>query len=298
MNMLMKVKIRQNSCYLILIAILLGLFHENPASGQEVSNPENRLAEKIHDTLKELHAIRMERQVLNEQQKLKIAEVNGQIKRIENDIEKTTTDLLGEKTIEDKMLSEIDKNMEFKEATENLLSGSVERSLPVAIRIKERLDVGIPYRKRERQDKTNRIITGLEQSHLKDRAEAVLDCLSFIYEELRLADSISLWNEPVLLDEGKRSLHAYQIRMGLVEQYFISEDGQVAGIAAKKPGQDWILQPDLVPREQIKLLLDTLQERRPPDVIPVPFSIKEGSTFPIQEKELGNQISVQSKTGS
>ena len=82
---------------------------------------------------------------------------------------------------------------------------------------------------------------------------------------MRLLKTRQLTNAEVLLGGG-RTKHAYVARLGLVNELFVSEDGEIVGIAARRAAEPWRLVTDPVDRKRIVNALQMLQQRRPPRV--------------------------------
>ncbi len=268
-----KINRRASKSRLVITVLLLSMCLVLPAFGQEGPNEKKQLARRIRETVEEAHAVRLERLRLREQHQAEIAEVERHIERLKDDIEKTNTTLQEERKLVGDLEATIEKDTKIKQVTELVIARAAKIFLPAAERVKKRVDTGITYRRKERQEQIARIIEGIGNPDPQVQADSLNDYLSFLAEELRLANSVNLWNEPVLLDDGKRQKHAYQIRLGLVNHFFISEDGKTIGLAAKEADREWNLNLDDARQQQLRAVLDILQERRPPRVISVPCAI-------------------------
>ena len=125
------------------------------------------------------------------------------------------------------------------QATRDLLAETSMHALAAASEVKQRIASGIPYKRAERLATIDDVIDGLKSDDPAGRGRAIQDFWTLYIEDLRLGRSIDLWNEPVLIDGGKLRKNSYQVRLGLIGQFFISEDGEIAGIAAMEQSHDW-----------------------------------------------------------
>ncbi len=244
-----------------------------PAFGQENQDEPDggkQLAHKIHETVEAIHAVRLERLRLQEQHESNVGEIERQIERLRDDLEKTDAAVREEAEKLHAVKAQVEQDKRAKRAAELLVSQVAASVLDAAGRMAKRVSAGIPYRKPQRQEQIGRVVEELGDSDLLVQADALTDYFSFCAEELRLAGSVHLWNEPVLLDGGKRQTHTYQVRLGLVNQFFVSEDGETVGLAARRTDREWDLQVDRSRRRQLRVILDVLQQRRPPEIVPVP----------------------------
>lgn len=274
---------------LVLAALLICLHIGVPAPGQKALDAKRALARKIHETIERIHTRRAERLRLREQHQAHTGEVERQIERMKDEIERTGAVLREERKRVEELGARLEAARKIKRKGERLLSKAVEVAMPSVEKMTGRVSSGIPCRRKERREQIERIMAGLRSSVLREQADALVDYSTFHAEELRLANSIDLWNEPVLLDGGKREVHAYQIRLGLVNQFFVSEDGRTIGLAVGEVGREWDLKPDPVQCRQIRTALEILQERRPPGVFSVPFGIPTSSSS--REKPQANPAS-------
>ncbi len=134
---------------------------------------------------------------------------------------------------------------------------------------------GVPFEKQKRTALLDAIADGLISGDALRIADSFDDLWRFVERELQLAKSVEIWNEHVLLDDGRRLRHAWQVRIGMVNQFFVSEDNEEIGIALRNGG--WLLKR---PSELGSLLkaLHILQKRSYPDIIPVHIVLPSPST--------------------
>jgi len=254
-----------------------------PAFGQENQDETDggkALARKIHETVEAIHAVRLERLRLQEQHKSDVGEIDRQIERLRNDLEQTDAAVREEAAKLRAVEAHVEEDKRAKQRAELVVSQAAASALDAAGGMAARVRGGIPYHKPQREERIGRVVEGLEDRDLLVQADALSNYFSFCAGELRLAGSVQLWNEPVLLDGGERQTHAYQVRLGLVSQFFVSEDGGTVGLAARQTGREWDLEVNRSRQRQLRAILDVLQQRRPPEVVavPCPASAVCGST--------------------
>lgn len=104
------------------------------------------------------------------------------------------------------------------------------------------------------------------------QAEGLTGLWTLLGEELRLSTSIDFWNDTVDLPDGRRK-HAYIARLGLVQQTFVSEDGQSVGLAGLQDELPW--HTTLSEREgrQVRDAASIFQQQQPPQFTPVPLAL-------------------------
>ena len=141
---------------------------------------------------------------------------------------------------------------------------------PIARRMALRISSGIPHRRDKRAAEFIEVDRILSLGDDKGNARALLRFWGAVAEELRLLKTRQLTNVEVPLGDG-RTKHAYVARLGLVNELFVSEDGETVGIAARRAAEPWRLVTDPVDRKRIVNALQMLQQRRPPRVELLPF---------------------------
>jgi hypothetical protein len=141
---------------------------------------------------------------------------------------------------------------------------------PLAAAAALRIEGGIPFRRSERVAEL-RAAASLLEGAAADRAAGLRRLLAFLDSEQPLLRSTEVWSAPVALD-AHTTVHAYHLRIGLIGQAFVSEDGAVAGVPAKEPGREWLLDLPAARQEAVCAALRVLQRRKAPAI----------STFPVQ----------------
>ena len=243
-----------------------------PVFGEE-QDSKKQLSIKIRRTVEAIHAVRMKRLRMQEQYQARIDEIQKQIKRLEADLKDTITDVHNEKACVDKLSAGIKRFKEFNKAVTYLLTKTTNMILPVLKRMQYRVAAGIPYHRDERLARVESIIEDVSNADIMTKGEGLKNFWLFVSEELQLAKSIKLWNEPVFLEGGKRRKHAYQVRLGLVNQFFIAEDAVSIGLASKDAAGGWNMGLGELYCGKLRNALQILQQRRPPELISIPFTV-------------------------
>ena len=91
-----------------------------------------------------------------------------------------------------------------------------------------------------------------------------------IEEELRLMKTRELLNAEVEVAAGRRK-HAYRVRLGLINELCVTEDGAEVGVASHAPAAPWAFLTQPEERSRVVSAVEILQERRTPRLSVVPF---------------------------
>lgn len=228
-------------------------------------------ARLLQKQLSELHDLRRQRQLAIAEIKARDHELEDQIARLEQQaqaLEANVAELKDEHGDLEAEIHDADTHVYGFGDWQNHLCKFV---LPVAERLVLAIQRGVHYQRSERLKRARGLVTKLRAKDRAGRCEALREFFELCGEELQASRSFDFWNEPVELPDGRR-VQAYQLRVGLLNQAFLSEDGQVFGVAARDSSRDWFL--DLNKAEQQALLrtLESLQGRRSPELLPLPFA--------------------------
>ncbi|MDT8391880.1 MAG: hypothetical protein RRC34_15365 [Lentisphaeria bacterium] len=104
--------------------------------------------------------------------------------------------------------------------------------------------------------------------------KAVRELTDLLRRRLSRMSSTELTNAPVSLNDHETQLHAYQIRLGLALEFFVSEDRESIGVMSPTGSGTWDMV--MAPREKQAFIrgLDILQGRQPPTLIWIPWVIR------------------------
>ena len=156
-------------------------------------------------------------------------------------------------------------------ATQTFIGDGVERAQAAAGIIQRRIDSGIPYRRQARLEKLRRIADDLSADDVLRQAGGLERFLTVVAEEMRLMNRNEIWNALAPLDT-MRSKYAYFFRLGLVNQAFVTEDGETVGLAAMG-GTDavWVTNLDADEKRMIRRVMRILRQQQPPRIVSMPF---------------------------
>lgn len=233
------------------------------------------LALKIRKKVEEIHAVRMESLRLHENHKQETGGVEQQIARLEEQLEKGNAAAEQERQSVERLRINIEKLKQDVQLIREMFVEISEKALTVAGSVRKYIEKGIPFHKQQRLSRVKQMLGDLRNSEIVTKGKALIALYKFIAEELRFGRSVDIWNEPVIIENGAVEKHSFQIRIGLVTQVFISEDGQSTGIAAKKKDTDWNVDIKNIYLPYLQKILSILRNRRPPEIIPVPISVAD-----------------------
>lgn len=148
-----------------------------------------------------------------------------------------------------------------------------------------RLAGGIPFRKAGRLEAVGSSRAELAGSALSGQAEGIAGLCRFYQNELKLAGSVEVWNAPVRVANQDREVQAFQIRLGLCQQFFVAEDGQEMGVAAKARETPWMPLVSRNDRKQLLQTLEMLRGRAAPELVTLPFPAPAGNGREVDRDE-------------
>ena len=230
------------------------------------------IATELHQKIEQLHQIRQQRATEEKALEQQSATLDNQIDRLKVDVTNLESPVKSQRdTVADleKRVAAHGASIRASSATLKIAADALAGS---ASAIHDRIAAGIPYRRDERAQRFAHLTEALRGNDPDARAAALSDYWAAATEELRLAGTMQLWNEPVKLDGGKRQVNAYQLRLGLVNQLFITEDGHTAGTAAMRADTDWLpIAPDAV-----RQTFDVARQQKSAQITPIPFQRRGG----------------------
>jgi len=142
-------------------------------------------------------------------------------------------------------------------------------------RLREQVDNGIPFQRKERTAKLDTIANGIDATEQMDIAEACNQLWSFCKDELRLAVTSETYRDTIRLADG-REPHAEFVRVGKIILAFTTEDGKDAGVwlsgseAAAATG--WVYDPSNASLHSILKAIKIHKRQHPPEIINFPIS--------------------------
>ncbi|MFW6032926.1 MAG: DUF3450 family protein [Phycisphaeraceae bacterium] len=241
------------------------------APAQPAGDAESQLAREIRQTISELHDLRRARLAEAASHRSAVDALERQIDRLETDLSRIGKDAAAQEQAVADLRTRRQELEQSADAASELVTHAAEAAAPVAAAIEQRVSEGIPFEKAPRRSRAEAIAAGLDEPGLMEQSAALTDLWSMLDAEFRLAGGRDLWNEPVRLQQGRR-VHAYQVRLGLIGQWFVSEDRQTLGLAAPGRDQPWLLKLPGAWQTPLREAVGILREQRPPGLTPVPFA--------------------------
>lgn len=227
----------------------------------------------LRDKLQQINALRRERMDLaleqrreldrHETQTTRLTQqftgVREQVARLEEDL----------RQLESKLTSE-QQSIGSHEAVADAVTASAKSIAPAAA---ARVSQGIPFQIAARHTQASGVTKDLASDDAARRIRAVAALAEFLTEELRLAATRQLIAQPIHLDNATHRVEAYQLRLGLVNQLFMSEDGEEAGYAA---GGESAWTPVATPDERSMIVrsIERARQVRTPSLDAVPFVLR------------------------
>lgn len=234
------------------------------------SKENARLARELRAKLEAIHKLRATRLSKNQNHRERLARVDRQIQRLKDDTRSVQALVDADRALIQKLKADTKKSESERIAAALLISELADRALPVAEKTKARIDAGIPFQKDDRLTRITAVVEGLKDKSPIKQGLALSELFSMAGEELRYARGIEFWN--TRLPIGEQKIHAYVMRIGLVNQLYISEDGLQTGIFDPKADGLWRKALSDQERDRVLNALRVLQGRQPPEIAPLPFS--------------------------
>ncbi len=228
------------------------------------------LAERIRAQVERIQEVRGEFLAARQDHAAAMARIDAQIGTLEENGERLHVEVTGERKRAADLKSELASQRDALAGARVDLTAMAKSARPIARRMALRISSGIPHRRDKRAAEFIEVDRILSLGDDKGNARALLRFWGAVAEELRLLKTRQLTNVEVPLGDG-RTKHAYVARLGLVNELFVSEDGETVGIAARRAAEPWRLVTDPVDRKRIVNALQMLQQRRPPRVELLPF---------------------------
>ncbi|MDF1661902.1 MAG: DUF3450 family protein [Planctomycetota bacterium] len=255
----------------LLLGIIALVFVAVTANFARAGSRENaRLAKQLRAKLEALHQLRAARLSEHQAHRERLARVDRQIQRLRDDTRSVRTLVDADRALIIKLKAAAKKAESERIGAALLISELSDRALPIAQSTKERIEGGIPFQKGDRLARINAVVDGLKDASPIKKGLAITELFSMAGEELRYARGIEFWN--TRLPIGEQKIHAYVMRIGLVNQIYISEDGLQTGVYGPKEKGLW--RKTLSDEERVQVLnaLRVLQGRQPPEIAPLPFA--------------------------
>ncbi len=225
-------------------------------------------AREIRRLVEELQGLRSEQRMIEEDLAAQRAQLGEQITRLRDDLEIGRARVASATEMDARQGARIALAQELRARIEEGLELSAGEARQLCETLGASIAQGIPFQREERSSRLTLIAAELA-GEAEERARGLVELLGVLSEELRLAETIEERSTQIDLPDGRR-VHAYVVRLGLVQEAFVSEDGLDAGISA--PGGTWRTDLDAVERAAVEDLVGSARGHRAAGLVPLPLT--------------------------
>ncbi len=237
------------------------------ALGGPSSDTRTALAEKIRLQVERIQDARSAYISAQRDHAEAVVRIDAQIRKLEEDRRRLDLEVARDRKWVADLVTGLATDREKAEVAKAALEDEAARVLPVAGRMAIRIARGIPHEREKRAARFREVSKGGSPT-----ARALQNFWSAVAEELRLLKTRQLTNRMIDLGGG-RTKHAYVARLGLANEFFVSEDGEVVGIAALSGDRPWRFLDESADRDRVQSGLRILQQRRAPGIERLPFKL-------------------------
>jgi len=231
----------------------------------------DRLARRIEARVQTLHALDRERANARERRARALEQVQAQAARLQRQLEPREAALERTRARVEALEGEVEAAEAQRAALVEEFGELSDAAGAIARRYRRWVAAALPRERGERE----KPVAALMEAFGEEAPEAPSDLWVLMGQSLRHAATRELWNAPVELEAGERRVQAYQARLGLLMQVFVSEDGRTVGLF--RPGEEV---PRLVrepaARRGLEAVVEMLRDRRPPGIVSVPVPVTPG----------------------
>lgn len=282
----MKPRVANRAAVCAAIALAIISLVVRPALGDEppaVAGDAARIAVQIHELVEQLQSVRGERRDADERLRDAIARTDRQIETLQAQVAESERAVAEQREQIAALDAAVAADKHTSAAAGAWIAGVADRIAPVADRARRRIERSAAGDAAARASDLSDALTLLGDGDDGDgdgdnnggdpqrRGEGAGDVLRILGEGWLAARTVSVTNEPIVLDAGQRSQHAWVYRLGLVSKAFVSEDGQTVGLWSGEPSSPWRVDLTEQQREQVRALFEIVRERQPPAVVPAPI---------------------------
>ncbi|MFB3066311.1 MAG: hypothetical protein ACE10D_07330 [Planctomycetota bacterium] len=241
---------------LVLVAVLAGA----PVLLGSEGSDRQALAERIREEVDRLQDLRGRAVTVREEQTGLRARLDAEMAKLAADLVRVEEDTAQARTRAAELRDRLDAALVAEGRDVRALETLRSALQPAALRMAERVAKGIPYRRVERAQ-------ALREAAQRGGLPALW---TVIEEELRLMKTRELLNAEVEVAAGRRK-HAYRVRLGLINELCVTEDGAEVGVASHVAAAPWVFLTEPEERSRVVRAVEILQERRTPRLSVVPF---------------------------
>jgi hypothetical protein len=211
------------------LLLLTGLFGLAPTAF-DPPQEEGPLAQLSSD-IRELHGLRARKRELIDAQRPEAEAREETIRRLEAELARVSEQLETARAARAESSARLDVLRGAKSAVVDALQRCEEVARPFCDRLTSAIEAGVTFRRDDRASQVRDLRAALDSPGALERLRPLTEIWTLLGEELRLSRTIDERPETVRLQVEGRPLevHAYVLRLGLVQELFVSEDSAYAG---------------------------------------------------------------------
>jgi len=244
------------------------------AAGQ-ADDPSTRqaTARQIRHAVAELQALqqRIRRERTDHQQAMR--QLDQQIDRLEGDVERLRGEVAALQRDAEQQRATLAEHEQAASEADRRRAAAVERTTTLIQTLAQRARIGVPSI-RDLADRMMQHASDLRRAESPaDQAGAVESAHDFLGDYLQSHRKRSITNRRLNLPQPGVARHAYVARLGSIAEVYLTEDGRVAGAAARSPERRWRAPLDQPRHGQVRGVIGVLREKRPPRLLNVPLAL-------------------------
>ncbi|MFT5288309.1 MAG: hypothetical protein ACI8QS_001279 [Planctomycetota bacterium] len=225
-------------------------------------------AREIRRLVDELQGLRSEQRLLEEDLAAQRTQFGEEIARLRDDLEIGRARAVGATELSARRSARIDLARKLSARIEAGLKLSAGEASQLCKALGASIAEGIPFQREERAARLALIATELT-GEPEERARGLVELLGVLSEELRLAETTEERSIQLELPDGRR-VHAYVVRLGLLQEAFVTEDGVDAGLSV--PGGTWRTDLNAGERAAVENLVASARGHRAAELVPLPLT--------------------------
>ncbi|MFA4985195.1 MAG: DUF3450 family protein [Candidatus Brocadiia bacterium] len=248
------------SLLVLLFAALVGVAYseESGASG----------AVEVRALVERLESLRAQKRDLLDTHARRSAEIGERVSDLKKQLDESKGALASLTESLNESVRKASESEAFLAEARGFITGAASGTLPVARRIRERIASGIAFNRDSRVKALDAVLTDMASGDTEKALSAFSGFWAIAENELKLSVTIDMWNAPVHIAQGDRILNSWQVRLGTVGHFFISEDRSQFGISSLSRDSEWDLDPPSA-LDGILSALDIMQRRRYPELVKI-----------------------------
>jgi hypothetical protein len=242
-----------------------------------LAEPEPDLAALLGEKTSQLEVIRRQREQLRAQR----TKVDRQLAELRARVREMNEQVATERSLVERLERGAQNGTAQPAAREEIITTAVRGVRLVVESLRSRARAGAAASRGERLDRVTLVADRLNSADPIQRGEALVDLWAFFEEELRQARTIELRNDAVIFDDGKLRKDAYRVRIGLVAELLVAEDGSMVAVGSSQESDGWSRRLAPTDERQVKRAVYVLRHRIP-ELVSVPFAVSAQGRDPVR----------------